>query len=80
MPAKVTEGQIVLRRWSRTSGLTEKPRTFATLEELYEYCLSVADPDLVDRVVIHGQDESGQPRVLTFVFQSITVSSKKKDV
>lgn len=77
MPAKVTQGQIVLRRWSRTSGLTEKPQTFSTLEELYAYCLGVSDPDLVDRVIIQGQDEQGQPHVLTFVFQSITVSSKR---
>ena len=77
MPAQVTEGHIVLRRWSRTAGLTEKPQTFATLEELYAYCIDVADPDLVDRIIIHGRDAQGQPRVLTFVFQSITVSSKK---
>jgi hypothetical protein len=77
MSAKVIQGHIVLRRWSRTSGLTEKPVTFSSLEELYTFCLSVADPDLVDRVVINGQDENGAPRVLTFVFQSITVSSKQ---
>ncbi len=77
MPAKVTEGHIVLRRWSRSAGLTEKPLTFASLEELYDYCIGVADPDLVDRVVINGFDAQGQPRILTFVFQSITVSSKK---
>lgn len=78
MSAQVTQGEIVLRRWSRIDGLTEKPQPFASLEELYAYCIGVADPDLVDRVVIHGTDSSGKPRVLTFVFQSITVSSIDK--
>jgi hypothetical protein len=30
----------------------------------------------MDRIVIRGHDEQGQPRVLTFVFQSITVTPK----
>lgn len=76
MQAKVMEGTIVMRHWDRV-GLTETPKTFHTLDELYAYCLETTDPEVVDRIVIHGQDETGQPRVLAFVFQSITVTSVK---
>lgn len=77
MPLKVIEGKIVLRQWHQGSGLTETPRVFHTLDELYAQCLTTANPDLIDRIVITGEDENGQPRVMTFVFQSITVSSQK---
>jgi hypothetical protein len=73
MPAKVSEGTLVVRQWGR-AGLTESPRTFHTLDELYAHCLKTDDPEVVDRIVIHGQDERGHPRTLTFVFQSMTVS------
>jgi hypothetical protein len=77
MSLKVTEGKIVMRQWHQGSGLTESPRSFHTLEELYAQCLNAANPDLIDRIVIAGEDEQGQPRVMTFVFQSITVSAQK---
>ena len=77
MPLKVVEGKIVLRQWQHGSGLTETPRVFYTLEELYAQCLNAANPDLIDRIVITGEDENGRPRVMTFVFQSITVSTQK---
>lgn len=77
MPLKVIHGKIVLRQWQQGSGLTETPRVFHTLEELYAQCLATANPDLIDRIVITGEDENGQPRVMTFVFQSITVSAQK---
>ena len=76
MPAKVSAGTIVLRHWDRT-GLTETPQSFHSLDELYAYCLAVTDPQVVDRIVIMGHDEAGHPRVLTFVFQSITVTPEK---
>ena len=75
MNPKVLEGQIVLRQWNR-AGLTETSKMFHSLDELYAHCLATSDPLVVDRIIIHGHDEQGQPRVLTFVFQSITVSSK----
>lgn len=77
MKPKVVEGRIVLRHWDRTSGLTETPQVFSSLDELYAHCLAATDPHLVDRIVIQGEDENGEPRLLTFVFQSITVSSEK---
>ena len=77
MTARVLEGTLVLRQWSRAAGLTETPKSFSSLDELYSYCLAVTDPELVERVVIQGQDEQGQPRILTFVFQSITVTPQR---
>lgn len=77
MPSTILEGQIILRQWDRASGLVEQPQAFSTLGELYALCLKATDPHLLDRIIISGHDDKGQPRVLTFVFQSITVSSKK---
>jgi hypothetical protein len=74
MPADALTGTIVLRNWTRTSGLKERPQTFSTLDELYALCLGVESPDMIDRIIIQGRDAEGAPRVLTFVFQSITVS------
>ena len=77
MNPKVSEGILVLRQWDRT-GLTETQKTFSSLEELYTYCLATvaSDPDVVDRIVIQGHDEHGQPRVLSFSFASITATTR----
>ena len=74
MPPGVIAGELVLRAWDRTTGLSETISSFSSLDELYAYCISTEQPQLIDRIVIRGQDEHYQPRVLTFVFQSITVS------
>ena len=76
MPLRVLEGELILRAWDRNAGLRETSASFSSLDELYAYCLSTSEPQLIDRIVIRGQDEQDQPRVLTFVFQSITVSSQ----
>ena len=76
MNPAVLQGQLVLQQWDRTTGLSESIAEFASLDELYSYCLAVSDPQLVDRIVIRGHDEHGHPRVLTFVFQSITVTPR----
>jgi hypothetical protein len=75
MNPKVSEGTLVLREWGR-AGLTEASRSFHSLDELYAHCLTTEDPEVVDRIVIRGHDAGGHARVLTFVFQSMTVSSK----
>jgi hypothetical protein len=36
--------------------------------------LQSSDPLLVDRVTIEGQDAEGAQRIVTLVFQSVTVS------
>ena len=77
MKPKVLEGRLILRHWDQNAGLTETPQVFSSLDELYAHCLATGDPHLVDRIVIEGQDGTGESRVLTFVFQSITVSPEK---
>ena len=74
MPAKVELGRVVFRRWDRHSGLDETATSFSTLEDLFDLCLQTNDPLLVDRVTIEGVDEHGAARVVTLVFQSVTVS------
>ncbi len=77
MEPKVLKGRIVLRHWDQAAGLTETAQLFGSLDELYAHCLTADDPHLIDRIVIQGEDENGKLRLLTFVFQSITVSSEK---
>ncbi len=74
MKETINEVTLVLRRWDRESGLTEHTRVYPSLEALYSACLNVGDTDLIDRLIIRGSDEAGKDRVLTFVFQSVTVS------
>ena len=74
MPLRVVEGELILRAWDRIAGLSETSASFSSLDELYAYCLSAGEPQLIDRIIIRGQDTQDHPRVLTFVFQSITVS------
>ncbi|RPJ03058.1 MAG: hypothetical protein EHM39_00365 [Chloroflexi bacterium] len=74
MAAKVQNGKVIFRRWDRHAGLDETSRSFVTLDDLFELCLQANDPLLVDRVTIEGKDATGAPRVVTLVFQSVTVS------
>ena len=75
MSVTVTEGQIVFRQWT-SDGLTEQTRTFASLHELYQLCLQAGNPNLIERVIIKGRDESGAERTLTFSFQSLSMELK----
>ncbi len=74
MPPHAIEGELILRAWDRTAGLSETNVKFSALDELYAFCLSAGEPLLIDRIIIRGYDSQDHPRVLTFVFQSITVS------
>lgn len=71
----ITEGTIVRREWEHAQGLRERSLSFHSLDELYALCLATDAPQVIDRIVIQGIDAHNQPRVVTFVFQSITVSS-----
>jgi hypothetical protein len=73
MPETVNEVTLVLRRWDKESGLTEHTQVYPSLDALFSACLNINSPDLIDRVIIRGQDSHGSERVLTFVFQSVTV-------
>jgi hypothetical protein len=78
MAPKVEDCAMILRRWDKEVGLTETPAAFASLEELYAMCLATADPALIDRIIIRGRNADGAPQVVTFVFQSITVTPTPK--
>lgn len=67
-------GQIVLRQFAPGTGLAESTTTFHSLDELFQACLRLDRPQLVDRIVISGTDADEQARTLTFVFQSLTVT------
>jgi hypothetical protein len=70
MRATVQEGTIVLRVWDK--GLTEFQQSFSTMDELFDLCLQVGDPTVVDRIILRGTDERGETRTLVFTFQSIS--------
>jgi hypothetical protein len=74
MVAKVQNGIVIFRRWDRQTGLDETAAPFETLDDLFALCLEANDPLLVDRVSIEGVDEKGAQRIVTLVFQSVTVS------
>jgi len=78
MPATVRNGMVIFRRWDKHSGLDETSTPFSTLDQLFELCLQASDPLLVDRVIIEGDDADGMSRVVTLVFQSLTVSNSRK--
>ncbi len=74
MDETVTDVTLVFRNWNREAGLTEHAQVHPSLEALYKACLTARDTDLIDRIIIRGHDAEGQERVVTFVFQSVTVS------
>jgi hypothetical protein len=75
--SNVEQGLIVFRKWDEHSGLSETTEEFYTLNDLFRLCLEAHDPLLVDRVHVRGTDANGNPRKLTLVFQSITISEGK---
>ncbi len=77
MSERVNKIVLVIRRWDPKLGLTEHAQVYPDLESLYDACLKVEPPDLVERIVIRGRDESGQERTLTLSFQSVTVHLRK---
>ena len=74
MPPKVQHGTVIFRRWDRHSGLDETSAPFSSLDDLFELCLQANDPLLVDRITIRGVDAEGTERLVTLMFQSVTVS------
>lgn len=66
-------GQIVFRQFGSDNNLQETTKSFSSLEQLFELCLTNTDKELVDRVHIDGTDSEGKQRQLTLVFQSITI-------
>jgi len=65
------QGEILIRE--RTAdGLRESRSAFATLDELYALCLSIHEPQLIEGLILRGEDQDGQPRTLAFAFRSLT--------
>lgn len=71
MTAAIQEGDLILRAWDE-GGYSESTHQFATLQELFDLCLQVEDPKLIDRILIHGVSDAGKKHSLAFKFQSIT--------
>jgi len=73
MTTQAIGGTIVFHIWNASRQLVETEETFTSLNELFAHCLPLSDEKLVDRVIIHGLDDNGDPRRLTLVFESVTV-------
>jgi hypothetical protein len=78
MSPTIHDCTLILRRWDKEAGLVETPVAFGSLDELYTVCLANTDPALIDRIIIRGRNTEGAPQVVTFVFQSITVTPSPK--
>ena len=78
MGPAIQECTLILRRWDKEAGLVETSVAFGSLEELYAVCLANTDLALIDRIIIRGRTAQGAPQVVTFVFQSITVTPSPK--
>ena len=76
MKHTVEECTVVLRQLSGEWGVDEESVAVGSLEELYDYCLKLKEPRLLERLVLAGRDERGRGRSLTFTFQSITDQNK----
>ncbi|MGF1505600.1 MAG: hypothetical protein GYB64_00965 [Chloroflexi bacterium] len=46
--------------------------TFNSADELFQLCLKTVNPTTVDRIVLEGDDETGEHRLVTLKFQSVT--------
>ena len=76
MKHTVEECTVVLRQLGPRLGVAETSVEVGSLEELYDYCLGLKEPRLLERLVLAGRDAGGRPRALTFIFQSITDHNK----
>ena len=72
MAPRVDQGKVIYRLWAKGKGLEESEKAFRSLDELFELCVSAENPDLVDRIVLEGNDQQGSRRTLVFTFQSST--------
>jgi|RhiMetdeSRZDD1v2_1073273.scaffolds.fasta_scaffold21165_8 hypothetical protein len=73
MPASLVRGVVVYRTWTEDEGLHESEAEFHTLEELYSRCLGAANSNVINRLVLTGEDERGEARSVIFTFRAMTV-------
>lgn len=69
-------GKVIFRHWNSKTGLQETEAPFSSLGELFDLCLQAHPTLLVDRVIVEGDDSNGAERMLTLVFQSVTVADE----
>jgi hypothetical protein len=72
MKHTVQECALILRQLSPERGVAETNLPIKSLEELYDFCLTMKEPRLLERIIIAGEDARGRKRLLTFTFQSIS--------
>ena len=72
MKHTVQECALILRQLSPELGVDETNLRINSLEELYDFCLTMKEPRLLERITITGEDARGRKRLLTFTFQSIS--------
>ena len=70
MSAIVREGTVIFRAWDQAEGMYEGDYTFSSLDELFHLCLGIANPMVVDRIILRGTDEQGEMRTVVLTFQS----------
>ncbi len=78
MKHNVEQCTLIMRQLSPQRGVAETNVSVSSLEELYDYCMNLKEPRLLERVVIAGQDNHGRRHALTFTFQSISEPNKPK--
>jgi hypothetical protein len=71
MKNRVQECRLVVRKLKHGAELTETDVEVASLDELFDNCLSLAERHLLERIVITGSDEDGRKLTLAFSFQSV---------
>jgi hypothetical protein len=72
MKSKVEQCRVVVRQLGREAGIEETNLEVASLEQLFESCVGLADRHLLERLVVSGRDGQGRRRTLTFTFQSVS--------
>ncbi|HEX3559690.1 MAG TPA: hypothetical protein VHU19_10835 [Pyrinomonadaceae bacterium] len=70
MKSTLQKCTLVVRRFGDDSGIRESDLDVASLEQLFDHCLSLAEEHLLERLVVEGRDRAGHWRTLTFTFQS----------
>lgn len=76
MKHTLAECRVVLRELTPRPGVEEASVAVKSLEELFDYCLSLKEPRLLERLVLAGRDADGRARAVAFIFQSITEQHK----
>jgi hypothetical protein len=71
MEATMQSCTLIMRRHVPGEGITETSLPVSSLEELFAYCVTKAESQLVERLLVAGRDAAGRSRMLTFTFQSV---------